>query len=466
MDNKVGDHGFFERSFKGVHKAVGEAADEADGVGDEELLIAAQDELTGGGVEGSEEFVLGEDVGAGEGVEEGGFTGVGVADDGGGGDGHALAFVALDAALFLHDLEFAFETGDAVAHEAMVLLELGLAFAAHLAFAALAGEVSPGAGEAGERILHARESDLEDGLAGLRAVGEDVEDHLLSVDHGDRGEFFPIALLGGAEGLVEDDDVALEETGGADDLLHLAGADEGGGAGRAEVDEGVTDDGDAEVFDEFLELGEEFDGFAGGHLGCLDADEIGAFDAFRIGFEGVIEEVGQGRRPRGVRNDESLKTNGTELGGRCGVGAPRLHLGGSCGWGGVGLEPDGEGEFRHFAGGEGESAKDGVGFGGVETVTVDLKEENGDGVTDAFVTIDERVVFDEAEGVGGGEFKVIGPTVGPEVDGAGNRRVEHGFVAEAGGAAVLGEEEIMIREDDLAQHPSGLVHFASSRRVL
>ena len=125
------------------------------------------------------------------------------------------------------------------------------------------------------------------------------------------------------------------------------------------------------------------------------------------------------------------------------------------------MEPDGEGEFRHFAGGEGESAKDGVGFGGVETVTVDLKEENGDGVTDAFVTIDERVVFDEAEGVGGGEFKVIGPTVVPEVDGAGNRRVEHGFVAEAGGAAVLGEEEIMIREDDLAQHPSGLVHFAS-----
>lgn len=291
VDEEVGDDGFFEGGFKGFDEAVGEAADEADGVGDEEFLSATEDELTGGGVEGGEEFVFGEDVGAGEGVEEGGFAGVGVADDGGGGDGDALAFVALDAALFADVAEFAFEAGDAVVDEAAVLFELGLAFAAHAALAALAGEVGPGAGEAGEGILHAGEGDLEDGFAGLGAVGEDIEDDLFAVDDGDFGEFFPVALLGGGEGVVEDDEVGFEFFGAGDDGVGFAGAEEGGGGGLAEGDEFAAYDADAEVGDEFVEFFEEVGAFAGGHLGGLDADEEGAFAAVGVGGS-IVEEVG------------------------------------------------------------------------------------------------------------------------------------------------------------------------------
>ena len=83
-----------------MNQAVGQAADEAYGVGHEQLLVAAEEELAGGGVEGGEQFVLGQHAGAGEGIEEGGFAGVGVAHDRGGGHGHALAFLALHPALF------------------------------------------------------------------------------------------------------------------------------------------------------------------------------------------------------------------------------------------------------------------------------------------------------------------------------------------------------------------------------
>jgi hypothetical protein len=83
--------------------------------------------------------------------------------------------------------ELVLQVGDAVAHDAAVLLELGLALAAEGAPAALAGKVGPGAGQAGQRILHAGQRHLQHGLAGVRPVGENLEDHLLAVDDGEAG---------------------------------------------------------------------------------------------------------------------------------------------------------------------------------------------------------------------------------------------------------------------------------------
>lgn len=278
VDQEVGHDGFLERGFERLHEAVREAADETDGVGDEELVITGEVKLAGGGVEGGEEFVFGEDVGAGERVEEGGFAGVGVADDGGGGDGDAESAAALNAAL-LDDLdEFGFEAGDAVAHYAAILFELGFAFAAERAFAALPGQVSPGAGETWERIFHAREGDLEDGFAGVGAIGEDLEDDLFAIDDAEAGEFFPVALLGGRELFVEDDDVGVGGFGLIGELLGFAAAEEKSGCGGAQVNQGAGDDLEAEVFDELLQLGEEFGALAGGHVMSLDADKEGAFE--------------------------------------------------------------------------------------------------------------------------------------------------------------------------------------------
>ena len=275
---EVGDNGFLECGLERFDEPVGEAADEADGVGDEELVIAGEVKLAGGGIEGGEEFVFGEHAGAGEGIEEGGFAGVGVADDGGGGNGDAKAAAALDAAL-LDDLdELGFEAGDAIADDAAILFELGFALAAEGAFAALAGQVSPGAGEARKRVFHARERDLEDGFAGVGAVGEDLEDDLFAIDDAEAGEFFPIALLGGGELFVEDDDVGLGGFGLVGEFLGFSGAEKERGRGRAQVDERGGDDLEVEVFDELFQFREKFGALAGGHVLSLNADEEGAFE--------------------------------------------------------------------------------------------------------------------------------------------------------------------------------------------
>jgi hypothetical protein len=83
---------------------------------------------------------------------------------------------------------------------------------------------------------------LEDGFAGLRAVGEDLENDFLAVDDGEFGEFFPVALLGGREGFVEDDDVAAFGFGELDEFFGFAAAKEGGRGGGAELDELGADD--------------------------------------------------------------------------------------------------------------------------------------------------------------------------------------------------------------------------------
>ena len=95
---------------------------------------------------------------------------------------------------------------------------------AHAAGAALTGEMAPCAGEAGERILHAGECDLKHRLAGLSAVGKDLEDDLLPVDHGELGQFLPVALLRGGQGFVEDDDVAALGFGEIDQFFGFAAA--------------------------------------------------------------------------------------------------------------------------------------------------------------------------------------------------------------------------------------------------
>ena len=93
----------------------------------------------------------------------------------------------MGGALFADVDEFAFEGDDAVVDEPAVLLELGFAFPAHAAGAALAREMAPGASETRKGVFHSRERDLEDSFAGLGSVGEDLENHFLTVDDGQFG---------------------------------------------------------------------------------------------------------------------------------------------------------------------------------------------------------------------------------------------------------------------------------------
>jgi len=284
MNEEIGHDDLLKRGLEGLDEIVGQAADEADRVGHEQLLVVAEQELAGGGIERGEKLVLDEDGRAGEAVEERGLAGVGVADDGGGRHRDAQAARALHAAL-LHDPgEFALEVGDAVADEAAVLLELRFAFTAEGALAALAGEVGPGAGEARERIFLAGERDLEHGLPGVGALGENLEDDLLPVDDGEVGEFFPVALLSGRKVVVEDDEIGGVGPGLGGEFLRLAAAEEKRRRGLAQGDERGAGDAEAEIFHQLTQLVQQFPSFTRRHLRRLHADQKGAREA-GFGFE-------------------------------------------------------------------------------------------------------------------------------------------------------------------------------------
>ena len=73
--------GHLERALERLDQPVRQAADEADGVGEQHRLATGQRQPPGGRVEGGEQPVLDEHAGLGEPVEQRRLAGVGVADD-------------------------------------------------------------------------------------------------------------------------------------------------------------------------------------------------------------------------------------------------------------------------------------------------------------------------------------------------------------------------------------------------
>ena len=205
---------------------VRQLADEAHRVGQQRHLPVGAHHLAGGGVECGEQAVLDEHLRAGERVEERALAGVGVADDGRA--ELAAPPAALCLALALDRLQLALEPGDALAHDAAVGLELGLARTARADAARLALQVLPHAGEPRQRVLELRQLHLQPRLARARAAGEDVEDQLRAIHHLAPERLLEVAHLGGREVVVEDDHVGIQRFDPRLDLLELALADEGG----------------------------------------------------------------------------------------------------------------------------------------------------------------------------------------------------------------------------------------------
>jgi len=89
VEQHLGLRHFFERGAEAGDQGVGQVADEADGVREEDLAAAGQLEGAEFGIESGKHARGCEDPGAGERVEERALAGVGVSDQGDGGDGTA-----------------------------------------------------------------------------------------------------------------------------------------------------------------------------------------------------------------------------------------------------------------------------------------------------------------------------------------------------------------------------------------
>ncbi len=289
-------HDFFQRGLEGFDEAMGELADEADGVGVKDVLVGGQTEAARGGIERGEHHVLRERGRAGEAVEQGGFAGVGIADDRGERPEIALSPGALGQAVLADFFELAADSGNAILDAAAIGFELRLAVTAHADAAFLARQMSPEPGEPREQVLELGEFNLELAFAGARALGKDVEDERGAIEYLALEDFLEIAALRRGKLVVKDDGIDVVLSALAGEFAGLAGADEGAGHRGIEFLGAVADHFAARAGGEFLEFGEgilEIQGGAGFEFHPDEEDSLGALAGC---FDQRFQTSVQGRR--------------------------------------------------------------------------------------------------------------------------------------------------------------------------
>jgi hypothetical protein len=207
MDEEVGEHRFLQRCVECLDQAVRQATDKSDRVCQKQGLLVREMNPSSGRVERRKQFVLDQHVRTREPAKERRFAGIRVPDDRRVGHRGPLTVLALGSPGRPDLLEFAAQPVDLVAEPALVLLQLTFAFTPAADPAALSDQVTPGAGQARERILGAGQLDLKTGFTGLGTACKNIENDFLPVDDRAARQRLPISLLRWGELVVEDNQI-------------------------------------------------------------------------------------------------------------------------------------------------------------------------------------------------------------------------------------------------------------------
>ena len=120
-----------------------------------------------------------------------------------------------------HVFQILFDFLDAVVDAAAVGFQLRFTGAARADAAAQPGHLDALAGQARQQVIQLRQFHLQAAFPGARAAGEDVEDELRAVDDAARQLLLQIALLGGREVVVEDDQAGIQRLAQLRQFLRL-----------------------------------------------------------------------------------------------------------------------------------------------------------------------------------------------------------------------------------------------------
>ena len=230
MQQQVGVFQLLQRGLEGLHQLMRQLADKAHRVGDHHIQRIADRQQSGGGVQRIKQAVVGGDVRAGDGVEQRGFPGVGVAHDGHHGDLVLAAALALGGTHPAHLLQLPLQLVDLAADMTAVGLQLGFAGTlradGRAAGAALPLQMAPHADQAGQQVLILGQFHLQAALLRPRPLGEDIQDQAAAVNDLHTQQLRQHTDLGGRQLIVEDHHGGLFIFHHAPDLLHLPLADE------------------------------------------------------------------------------------------------------------------------------------------------------------------------------------------------------------------------------------------------
>jgi hypothetical protein len=216
----------FEGGAEARNKSVGKVADEADGIGKQDLAAGRKLQLPELGVKGSEHARRFEHAGLGEGIEEGALAGVGVADERDHRDRDCLATLTLLMADAADGVELGLDMVEAKVDFAAIGLELRFARAAGSDAATKLRHGATASGEARQLVFELREFYLELAFTGLGVAGEDVEDELRTVDYVARQPGFDVAELRRSEVVIEENKRSVGRSDGLNNFVEFALADE------------------------------------------------------------------------------------------------------------------------------------------------------------------------------------------------------------------------------------------------
>jgi hypothetical protein len=127
MQEQIGLRQLFEGRPEGSDDSSWQLLNKAHRIGNQRSRTVRQNELTRGGVEGSEQLVLNQNVSMAESIEEGAFPRICIANYSDYGDSLATAMTPVEGAMLPHLLDLCLEMADPLANQASVRLQLRLA---------------------------------------------------------------------------------------------------------------------------------------------------------------------------------------------------------------------------------------------------------------------------------------------------------------------------------------------------
>ena len=190
MEQHIGIFQLLQRCPEGVHQMMGQLTDKTHGIGKNHIQIVRNLQLTGRGIQGIKEPVVGGNARAGQLIEQGGFARVGVAHNGHHRHGILHPALPLDPPDLPHLLQLRFQPVDPFPDVPPVAFQLGFAGAPGANAAALTGKALSHAGEPGQQIFILGKLHLKPALSGLGPLGKNIHNQGAAVQNRHADDFF------------------------------------------------------------------------------------------------------------------------------------------------------------------------------------------------------------------------------------------------------------------------------------
>ena len=183
MQQYIGPGQFLQGGLKRRNQLRRKFLDKAHGIAEEHLLIVGQGYSTGGGIQSGEKLVFDEDLRAAEGIKQGAFARIGIADQGDNRDAGACPMPAVTGTMSPYPFDLTLEVRYSHLDDSAVGFELFFPGAPGADAAAETPQMWPETHQAGQEIFVLRQLYLKSSFMRLGTAGEDVQNQRRAVEN-------------------------------------------------------------------------------------------------------------------------------------------------------------------------------------------------------------------------------------------------------------------------------------------